>query len=141
MIRPTRRATGFGLALTAGLLAAAAVTILPARGDDTPPTTRPAGSASRESRETTGALGFAAGRLRPGNAGVMRPGMNFDAPATPEEMRETEAFMKETFPVRYHFYEMMPEDRPAKKRIAQVMVQKYRQFRHMQETQPDAYEA
>ena len=56
-------------------------------------------------------------------------------------MRETEAFMKETFPVRYHFYEMMPEDRPAKKRIAQVMVQKYRQFRHMQETQPDAYEA
>src|SRR5437868_5322053 len=108
MIRPTRRAAGFGLTLTAGLLAAGALTMLPARGDDSAPTTRPAGSASRESRDAGAPLGFGAGRFRPGNAGAMRPGMNLDAPATPEEIRETETFMQQTFPVRYQFYEMMP---------------------------------
>src|SRR5436309_9698513 len=117
-MRLIRRESGFWLALMAGVVAATALTLVPARGDDTAPTTRPAGSASRESRDAGAPLGFGAGRFRPGNPGTMRPGMNAEQPATAEDVREAEAFMQQTFPVRFHFYELLPNDRPAKKEMA-----------------------
>ena len=66
--------------------------------------------------------------------------MNAEPPITPDDVREAEAFMKDAFPVRYHFYEMLPDDRPAKRNLSQMMVRKYRQFRRIQEQQPDLYD-
>jgi hypothetical protein len=75
-----------------------------------------------------------------GSASAAAADQPLQPPATPEETHDAEVWAKQMFPVRYAFYDLVPEGRPAKRQMTQNMVRHYRLFRRIQEQQPDLYD-
>jgi hypothetical protein len=110
------------------------------------PSTQPAAANDHNGTGTVGGAGSGAlaapgdaRRLGPGNPGP-RGVDELQPPPTPDEIVAAEVWASRTFPVRFHAYELLRSDRPAKRVMALNFVKHYRMFRRLQEQQPELYD-